>query len=144
MYQKSQLSDVQFLLCGVRQRIFVILGHFLPFYPLIISKIKILKNWKKTWRYYPFTHEYYKCWSYNAWFLKYKVQQTKLLVLLGHYLSFHPLKTWKIQILKNWKKHLEILSFYKRQSYDVWFLIYGTWQTKFFVILDYFFTLLPP
>ena len=31
-----------------RQNCFVILGHFLPFYLLIIQKIKLLKKWNKT------------------------------------------------------------------------------------------------
>ena len=30
--------------------------------------------------------------------------------------------------------------YYKWQSYGVWFLRYGAWQTEFFVILDYFFS----
>ena len=36
----------------------VILGHFLPFYPLKTPKIKILKNEKICWRYHHFTHVY--------------------------------------------------------------------------------------
>ena len=46
-----QLYEVQFLRYGVRQKIFVILGLFLPFIPppppLITQKTKILKKWKK-------------------------------------------------------------------------------------------------
>ena len=38
----------------------VILGHFLPFYPLKTPKIKILKNEKICWRYHHFTHVYQK------------------------------------------------------------------------------------
>ena len=53
-----------------------------------------------------------------------------------------PLTTWKIKILRKWKKCLEILSFphvcHKWQSYDVWFLRYGAWRTQLFVILDHF------
>ena len=33
VYQKPQSYEVQFLRYGVRQDFFVILGHFLPFYP---------------------------------------------------------------------------------------------------------------
>ena len=55
---------------------------------------------------------------------------------------FTPLTTKKSKILKKWKKHLEILSFYKVyhkwQSYDVWFMRYGAWWIEFFVILDWF------
>ena len=42
------------------RQFFVILGHFLFFYPLLTPKIKIWKNVKNTWRYYPFTHVYHK------------------------------------------------------------------------------------
>ena len=65
----------------------------------------------------------------------------------GHFLSFNLLKTWKFKILKKWKKHLEMPSFYilyqKSRSYHVCFLIYGVWQTYFFVILGHFFNILP-
>ena len=36
---------------GTMDTIFlVIFGHILPFYPLTVLKIKILKKWKKVWR----------------------------------------------------------------------------------------------
>ena len=46
VYQKPQSYEVQFLRYGVRQNFFVILGHFLPFYPLLLTtqKTKILKK----------------------------------------------------------------------------------------------------
>ena len=31
---------------------------------------------------------YHKCRSYEIWFLKYKVRQTEIFVILGHFLSF--------------------------------------------------------
>ena len=34
--------------------------------------------------------------------------------------------------------------YHKWQSYDVWFLRYGVWQTEFFVILDHFLPFYPP
>ena len=42
---------------------------------------------------------------YDVWFLRYGAQQTKFVVFLGHFL---PLATWKIIILKKWKKILQI------------------------------------
>ena len=74
------------------------------------------------------------------------------LVILDHFLHFHPPKKQKIpKFWKNEKKQnkkqkkLEILSFYhKWQSYDVSFLRYGAWQTEFFVILDHFSLFHPP
>ena len=49
VYQKPQSYEVQFLRYGVRQNFFVILGYFLPFYPLLLTtqKTKILKKWKE-------------------------------------------------------------------------------------------------
>ena len=47
VYQKSQSCSVSFLKCGVTQEeFFVILGHFLHFYLLMIRKNKILKKRK--------------------------------------------------------------------------------------------------
>ena len=62
---------------------------------------------------------YQKSWWYDLQFLRYRVWQTEI----GNYRSFFPLlpipppppcflKTWKIKILKKWKKLLEISSFY--------------------------------
>ena len=42
--------------------------YFLPFsvLPPTTQKIKILKKWKNDWRYYHFTHGYYKWKSYDS------------------------------------------------------------------------------
>ena len=59
MHQKFQSHDVWFLTYKVRQtKFFVILGHFLPFHHphLMILIIKIKKNNKNAWRYYPIIH----------------------------------------------------------------------------------------
>ena len=54
---------------------------------------------------------------------------------------FIPLTTCKIKILKNennaWRCYYFTHVYHKSQSYDVWFLRYGVWQTVFFVILDH-------
>ena len=86
-----------------------------------------------------FTQVYHKWQWYHVWFLRYGAQQTGFFVILDLFtLLPHNLKN---QNFKQMKKHLEILSFYtvnhKGQSYDVWFLRYGAWQTEFFVILDH-------
>ena len=61
VYHKWKSYDVWFLRYGVQQTgFFLILDHFLPFYPLTTQKIKILKNWKKAWRYHHFTQVYNK------------------------------------------------------------------------------------
>ena len=58
---------------------------------------------------------------------------------------FIPLNTWKIKILKKWKKkknalryHQFTFVYHKWQSYGVWFLRHGAQQTDCFVILGYF------
>ena len=81
---------------------------------LMILKIKVLKKKMKKM---PgdiiilYIHVYRKWISYDIWCRKYKVQQTEIFAILGHFFPFSPLTTWKIKIL-TLKKHLEI-SFYK-------------------------------
>ena len=124
-----------------RQIFFVILEHFLAFYPPSNPKNQNFeKNEKNAWRYYHFTQVYhkwqsygvwqvyhkwqsyydpwqvsYKWQSYDEWFLRYEVWQTEFFVILDCFLPFYPsppLKTRKIKIWKNEKKYLEKLSFY--------------------------------
>ena len=77
---------------------------------------------------------------YDSWDMECDGQ--KFLSFWTIFCTFTLLKTWKIKILKKWKKLLAILSFthvyHKWQSDDVWFLRYQAQQTKFFVILDHF------
>ena len=73
-------------------------------------------------------------------------EQNKLkLVILGHFLPFIPLKPPKFKTLKNekicWRYHHFIHVHQKSQLYDVQFLRY---KQNFFVLLGYFFALLPP
>ena len=85
---------------------------------LTTQNIKILKKWKKPWRYYHFTLVYHKWKSYDVWFLRQGAQQTEFLVILGYFLSFTPcplpptrspsLTTQIIKTLKKSKKHLQI------------------------------------
>ena len=80
-------------------------------------------------------------------FLRYRVRQKRFFSFRTIFGSFTPLATQKIKILKNLKKVLRYNHFthvyQKWQSYDVWFLRYGAWQTEFFVILDYFLPFYP-
>ena len=75
--------------------------------------------------------------------MKYSSWDTELnrifFVILGNFLLFYPLPTplttQKTKILKKWKKHLEVSSFWtcatKTRSYDVCILRYGVRQTIF-------------
>ena len=150
MYHKWQSYDVWFLRYGVQQtEFFVILDHFLPFYPLTTPKIKILKNWKKHLNMLSF---------YTS-----APQMTIIWCMVPeicdgqNFLSFWtvfcpstPLTTWKIKIFKNWKKknkkktHRDIIILHMCTINDVWFLRYWAQQTGFFVILDHFLPFYPP
>ena len=72
VYQKSWWHAVLFLRYGAwHMSLFLILGYFLPFYPL-----KFPKNQKNSWRYQHFTHVYQRWWLDDVWFLGYGIQQT--------------------------------------------------------------------
>ena len=70
-------------------------------------------------------------------------RRTEFLVILGYFLPFDPPNNLKIKVFKKWKKSRRYyhftLVYHKWQSYDVWFLRYGAWQTEFFVSLDHYF-----
>ena len=131
----------------VMDRIF--LDHFLPFYlPLTTQKIKILKKFKKTWRYH-FSHVYYKWQSYDdVWFLRYRAQWTVFLAFWTIFCAFIPLTTQKIKIWKNEKNILlEILSFYTCTINEN-HMMYSSWDRSvtdiIFCHFRPFFAILPP
>ena len=118
---------------------------------LMIPKIKILKKKIKKMPgniilLYIRVHNKWR--SCDIWFLKYKVQQTEIFDILGHFLPFQPLNNLENQnfnIEKNtWRYYHFTHLQHKWQSYDVWLLRYGAQQTEFFVILDCFFALYLP
>ena len=103
VYPKLQSYDVCLLRYGVRQTaFFVILDHFLPFYPHNNLENKNFEKMKKNfWRYYHFTHVYHIRKSYDVWLLRYGAQQTDFFLIFNHFLSFHfPLTAKKIKIFK--------------------------------------------
>ena len=76
----------------------------------------------------------------NTWFLKYKAQQT-VFYHFEPFLTFEPPNNLKNQQLKKMKKNLEILIYTcmpQMTSYDVYFLIYGVWQTIFCHLAPFF------
>ena len=93
------------------RQFFVILDHFLPFYPPMDQENQnFRKNGKK---YLNILSSYKHKWqSYDVWFLRYGVQWTEFFVILDVFCPFTPLTIQKIKILKKWKKNLEILPFY--------------------------------
>ena len=68
-------------------------------------KSKFWKNEKSTWRYYHFTNVYHKWQSYDIWFFRYGVQQTKSFVILDRFLPFHPCNSPKNQNFEKMKKN---------------------------------------
>ena len=106
-------------ICHMADRIFLILDHFLPFYPEKEAS-KFWKNEKNTWRYHHYTQVYHKWRSYDIWFLRYEMQNN-FFVILCHFLPFYPPppppppispKNKNIKNIKKIKKHLEISPFY--------------------------------
>ena len=81
---------------------FFALLHPLP--PLTTNRIKILRQWKNTWRYH-FTQVHHKWQSYDIWFLRYEVHQIEF--FLSSWAIFCPfthLTAWKVNFSKKWKK----------------------------------------
>ena len=107
------LQNVWFLRYAAQHRIFFFLVHFLTFSPTkTIKNQNFEKMKKKTWRYHHFTLVYHKSQSYDVCFLRHRVWEAEFFVIFDNFLLFYPLITQKIKILKKWKKHLKILSFY--------------------------------
>ena len=50
--------------------------------------------------------------NHEVQFLRYGVRGTEFFVNMCQFLPFYPLTTWKIKMLKKWKKYLEMSSFY--------------------------------
>ena len=76
VYQKQQSYEVRFLKYGVRgTEFFIILCHFLPFYPTNNPENQNFEKMKKATGDY-FTYLYQKSWSYDVCFLRYGEQQT--------------------------------------------------------------------
>ena len=147
VYQKPQSYEVQFLRYRVKHVFFVILGHFLPFYPprhLTTQKTKILKKWKKApgdviilnlcnKKNNHMMYAYSEIWSAtDIIFCHFR----PIFALLPHY--------WpgKLKFEKNvkntWRYYPFTHVYHKSRSYDVWFLRYKVQRTEFFVILGHF------
>ena len=120
------------------QNFFVILGHFLPFYP---SKNPRNQNFEKM-ETKPgdiiILHKYIKnhdhmlhcSWDtmpdgYNSYFSFWAI-----------FCTFSPLTTQKIKILHKWRKHLEISSFYTctknndHMMYGSWNMVHNGWTDR--------------
>ena len=115
---KWQSYDLWFLRYGVQwTEFFVILDHFLPFYPPNNPKNQNFEKMKKTPGDIIILH---MCtindnhMMYGSWDMERDRQN--FLSFWTIFCTFIPLTTQKIKILKIWKKRLEILSFYTSVS----------------------------
>ena len=86
------------------QKVFVILGHFLPFQPPDNSENQNFKIEKNTWRYYHFTHLHHKWQSHEVWFLRYGVRQTESLIIFVPFFALLPPNNPKNQNFEKLKK----------------------------------------
>ena len=73
---------------------------------------------------------YHKWRSYDVWFLRHKAQPT-VFVILDFFCPLTLLTTWKIKILKKWRKHQDISSFYNCVPLlrIIWCLVPEIWST---------------
>ena len=97
---------------SVTDIIFVILDHFLHFYPPMDQDNQNFEKNKKT----PGNIIILNRCNINhnhIWLLRYRAQQTEFFVILEHFLHFKPPKNPKNQNFEKLKKTLEISSFYK-------------------------------
>ena len=104
-YHKWQSYDVRFLRYEAWQiEFFVILDCLLPFYPLNNTKNQNCEKMIKK----PgdiILHMCTKNDNPDVRFLRYWVRRTEFFVILDQFLPLYPpLTTWKIKILKKWKK----------------------------------------
>ena len=128
MYPKSWWYDLHFL----RYRVWQIeISNYGSFFTLLhppalkLPKIRILRKWKKMIE----ISSFYTC-----------VTKTTIIwgmvpeIRVGPFFPFYPLIAHKSKILKNnekiiWRCHNFPHVYEKSQSYDVYFLRYGMWQT---------------
>ena len=123
-----------------------VFGHFGQFFalfiPLTTRKIKILEKWNTPLKILPFytgVPEMTIIWC--TYHMRYQVQQTELFVILDYFLPFYPPNN-PIKILKKWKYHLDILSFYTcvPQMTIIWCMVpeIRSVTDRILVILDHF------
>ena len=134
VYYKWWSYDVWFLRYGMWQTgFFVILDHFLPYYPPNNPENQNFDKMKKIVGDNIILHMCTKDpnhTKYGSWDTESDIQ---FFCHFGPFFCpFIPLITWKIKILKKWKKHLELSSFYTCVPniicYTVLFLRYSMWQ----------------
>ena len=113
VYQKSQSYDVWFLRYGVRQtEFFVIMDCFLPFHSPMDPENQNFEKMKKTIEDIIILQMFNINDSHMIY--GFSDMECNRQNFLSFWTVFCPYTTRKIKILKNWKKHMEISSFYTK------------------------------
>ena len=123
---------------------------FCPFTPLTARKIKIKKNIKNAWisSFYISVPKNYDQMMYSSWDMVHD-RCNCYFSFWAIFCPFTPLTAQKIKILKKWKKHLEISSFYIRVPKIMirWCMVSEIWWMTDVIVISHFgllFALLPP
>ena len=146
---KSTIYEVGFPRYRVRQKeFFVILSHFLPFYPQQPPQKFFWQNKNSIWIVISLNmctknnnHMMYTSWDMEC--------NKKFFVILGHFLPLYLTNNLKNQNFeKNEKKHLEISSFYCSvlQTAIIWYIVTEicSMTDRIFCHFGPFFVYLPP
>ena len=133
-----------FLRYGVQQtEMFVILGHFSPFYPTNNPKNENFEKMEKnTQRSHHFTLVYHKWHPHDVWLQWYGAQKILFVIFDFFFYSLTSLTTCNYKIKKKMAKWLQILSFYTCiwQLKIIWRTVPEKWSAtdNFFAILGHF------
>ena len=116
---KSQSYDVCFMQYRVLQTYFSSFwAIFCHFTSLTTWKLKFGKNTTNTWRYPLYMYTINKDHMiYGSWNIKCNLKTDSFLSFWANFCPLTLLTTQKIKILKKWKNHLEIISFYNLSFY---------------------------
>ena len=150
VYHKWKSHDVWFLRYEAWQtEFFVILDHFLPFYPPNNPKNQNFEKMKTMPGVIIILHmpnindHHMMCGSWDI-----EHDRQNFLSFWTIFCPFTPLTTQKIKILKKWKKHLEISSFYTSvpKIMIICYTVPEIWHVTDVIIFHFrsFFVLLPP
>ena len=151
MYHKWQSNDVWFLRnCTQQTDFFVILDHFLPFYPTNDPKYQNFEKVEKLPGDIIILHRCYINYNHmmhGSWDTKRNGQN--FLSFWTCFYPFTPLKTRKIKILKKWKTHPDVLSFYTNvpKFMIICYTVPEIWRVTDVIVIFQFgllFALLPP
>ena len=129
--------------------IFAILDHFLHFYPPNDPENQNFEKLKKKTGDIIILH---MCtingnhMMFHSWDMEPDRQNfLSFWTIFCSYPTSNPKNQYFEKMKKNiWRYYHVTQLYHKWQSYAVWFLRYGAWQTEFFVILDLFLPFYPP